>query len=795
MSEESPDVGAELDRDIGIVGAISLGVGTMIAAGIFVLSGLAVSNVGAMAIVAFVAAAVVASFTAFAYAEFAAIYPESGGGYAYVSNTFDSDLTYIVGWSMILGYPASAAFYLASFSDWFHRFIVPLGSDAIQQALPFWISGLGVLALLVALNLKGTEESGKFQIVVTVLKVLLIVVFLFGGLQAVDSNTIAQSFAENADRYRQIGLTSALVFITFFGFEAIATNAEEIEEPGKNIPRAIFFSMGFVTLVYALVVLVVTQAVNTDAYLRFLVENVAAVADLAGAEEFVRSEGELAMGYAASYYLGNVGFYVIIVGALFSMLSAANATVLAGSRVKLAMSRRDHLPDRFEKLHDSFNTPFWSVLLTGGLIAFFIALFTVAFGPEGEIHVGTVPLLGDLTIHMGISAIAHFADFMLLTGLVVVNFAVIRSRQKYPDIERGFEVPAVPWVPIVAILANLVLLVNVDPGAFLFGVAAEVVGVGVYLGVIGPTSVEDREEEAPTVALEREPSDRDYQLLVPIANPENVDQLMRTALDIAADKNGEILVMSVVTLPEQTPLSEGRADVGARREVVEQAMAVEEPGTEDIPVSGTVRIAHHVDRAILHTVEQYDSDAVLLGWSRERTGRAEVVLGSTVDTVATEAPCDVLVERVGPDATGVSESILLPTAGGPHAELAAEVARAISHTTGASVDLVHVVDPDATESERRTAEEQLAHTGEVLADVDGVDQRLLDGASVVETIVEASGDYDLTIIGATREGLLQQLVFGSVPEAVGRRADSTVIMTKRQLAVTSTVRRLLGLAD
>ena len=62
----------------------------------------------------------------FAYAEFAAIYPESGGGYAYIENTFDTDFTYIVGWSMILGYPANATFYLASFSDWFYRFILPL---------------------------------------------------------------------------------------------------------------------------------------------------------------------------------------------------------------------------------------------------------------------------------------------------------------------------------------------------------------------------------------------------------------------------------------------------------------------------------------------------------------------------------------------------------------------------------------------------------------------------------------------------------------------------------------------
>lgn len=92
------NIGEELDANIGLVGAIAIGVGTMIAAGIFVLSGLAVSNVGTVAIVSFLIAAVIASFTAAAYGEFSSIYPESGGGYMYVANTFsETDLTYIMG--------------------------------------------------------------------------------------------------------------------------------------------------------------------------------------------------------------------------------------------------------------------------------------------------------------------------------------------------------------------------------------------------------------------------------------------------------------------------------------------------------------------------------------------------------------------------------------------------------------------------------------------------------------------------------------------------------------------------
>ena len=117
------DVSTELDRNIGLFGALAIGIRTMIAAGIFVLSGLAVSNVGTVAIVSFVIAALIAALTAAAYAEFSSIYFESGGGYMYVSETFDADWTYIMDWTMIVGYPASAAFYLASFSDWFYRFI------------------------------------------------------------------------------------------------------------------------------------------------------------------------------------------------------------------------------------------------------------------------------------------------------------------------------------------------------------------------------------------------------------------------------------------------------------------------------------------------------------------------------------------------------------------------------------------------------------------------------------------------------------------------------------------------
>lgn len=205
-----------------------------------------------------------------------------------------------------------------------------------------------------------------------------------------------------------------------------------------------------------------------------------------------------------------------------------------------------------------------------------------------------------------------------------------------------------------------------------------------------------------------------------------------------------------------------------------------------MPVSGTVRIAHDVDDAILHTIEQYDADAVLLGWGGWRARRRDVVLGSTVDTVVTDADCDVLVERIDPDTPVAVGSVLLPTAGGPHTELAGEVARSIAHATGAHVELLRVI---AAESERDSAESALEGMLEDFPDTDA-EVTVVANDDVVDAITARSADHDVTVIGATREGLLQRVVFGTIPERVGEEAESTVVLARRNLGIPSRLRRL-----
>ncbi|MFB6161739.1 MAG: universal stress protein, partial [Haloferacaceae archaeon] len=389
-----------------------------------------------------------------------------------------------------------------------------------------------------------------------------------------------------------------------------------------------------------------------------------------------------------------------------------------------------------------------------------------------------------------------------------VNWTVIKMRKTHPDLPRTYEVPYMPWPPLVGIVLQFLLTpfllsalgmqigLGPDSHGFIALVTTAIwmgLGLLLYYGYSRRKEEEKIEEETPTVTTERAPAEerreREQRILVPVANPATVEQLMRTALDLAEERDADIEVVSVATVPQQTPLSEGRNFVDEERAVIDQAIDFANEERPDVPVSGKIRIGHDVSQAILNTIDQDDVDLVLMGW-RSRPRRRDFILGSNVDEVVTKARCDLLVERVGPTAESESvgrvDSILLPTAGGPHAEFATEIARAVARRNDAHVEVIYVrADESDSDDEARSI---LDSTVAELEEIETTTE-VVDGADVADTIVGESADHDLTVIGASREGLLQQVVFGAIPEEVGRRAQSTVIMAKRNLGITSRMTR------
>ena len=721
----------ELSRDLGLASALSIGVGTMIAAGIFTLSGLAVRDVGSSAVIAFLLAALVAGFTALTYCEFSSLYPESGEGYLYARRTFPPPLAYLVGWTLVLGYTSSCAFYISSLSSYFNEFV---WHSPYEQ-----ISGIIGLVCLVLLNIKGTKESARFQILITAGKVILLVWFVFGGLGNVDTKALIERMSMDIPR---IGATAGLVFITFFGFSAIAASAGEISNPTKTIPRAIFLSMVIVTILYTMVVFVIIAA-NLTEYT------------------------EAAMGNAARLFLGPIGGMVIVVGALFSMISASNASILAGSRVVLSMAQLGHLPSGISAINSQTRTPIISLILVGGTIVVFAQSF-----------------------HL--EKLAHFADTILLLALILVNAALIYHRKKFPNLSRTFRVPFVPLLPLIGIAANIYLLSLIlqHPEPVIMAVLWLIVGMLGFLAWKG-SQVEEEflpGEPSRVAQVSTEGQESDFRVLVPIANPTNVIPLIDLASAIAKENDGEIIVMRVVSLPEQAPTSRETSYVERERRILERAHI--HANSKGVKISSLVRIGRNPARAILETARERHCDLIVLGW-KGYTSTANRILGEIVDDVVKLARADIMLVKL------VSEmkfkNILLPTTGGIHARLAERYTAPIASAYNARLVVSTIISPESEGTHKHSVEQALSEAVGRINDESSVhvESRIITHKSVSVGIIQAAEEYDAIAMGAAGESFYKQILFGSIPENVAKHTDKTVIVYKQYSPVKALVGRVM----
>lgn len=730
-NDNSLHIETELSRDLGLASALSIGVGTMIAAGIFTLSGLAVRDVGSSAVIAFLLAALVAGFTALTYCEFSSLYPESGEGYLYARRTFPPPLAYLVGWTLVLGYTSSCAFYISSLSSYFNEFV---WHSPFEQ-----ISGTIGLICLILLNIKGTKESARFQILITAGKVILLFWFVYGGLGNLDTKALVERMSTDIPK---IGATAGLVFITFFGFSAIAASAGEVTNPTKTIPRAIFLSMTIVTILYTLVVFVIIAA-NLTEYT------------------------EAAMGNAARLFLGPVGGMVIIVGALFSMISASNASILAGSRVVLSMAQLGHLPSGIAAINPKTRTPIISLILVGGTIVVFAQSF-----------------------HL--EKLAHFADTILLLALILVNAALIYNRKKFPNLLRHFRVPFVPLLPLIGIAANIYLLSLIlqHPEPVIMAVLWLIVGMLGFLAWKGSQAEEEflPGERSRVAQVSMEGQESDFRVLVPIANPTNVAPLIDLASAIAKENDGEIVAMRVVSLPEQAPTSRETSYVERERRILEQAHV--RAKSHGVKVSSLVTIGRNPARAILETARERHCDLIVLGW-KGYTSTANRILGEIVDDVVNLARADImLVKLVG---EMKFKNILLPTTGGIHARLAERYTATIASAYNARLVVSTVVSPDAGATHNYSVEKSLSESVGRINDESSVhvESQIITHKSVSVGIIQASEKYDAIALGAAGESFYKQILFGSIPENVAKHTDKTVIVYKQYSPVKALVGRVM----
>ncbi|MBX0303451.1 APC family permease [Haloarcula salinisoli] len=419
----------ELERTIGLVGGLAIGIGTMIGAGIFVFPGLAASTAGPAASLSFAIGGVIALLVALPTAELATAMPRSGGGYYFVSRSLGTAAGAIVGLGLWLGLVFASAFYLVGLGHYATAVLAEVGIElgvnpVVAIALLFGV-------VLTALSIGGTENTATLQnYVVGILLVVLTVFLTYGVLDAlgVFGREAPPSVFFSQGTFPVL-TTAALVFTSYLGFAQVATVAGEIKQPSRNLPRAMIGSVLIVTVFYVVTIFVATSAFGADRLGTF---------------------GETAMVEVAREFLGLPGAVAILFAGLLATFSSANASILSASRAVYALSRDALLPRRASEVNLRFGTPHVALLAAGGPILVLVAT-------------GEVELLAE---------VASFLH-LVMYGLICVALLVLRRRN--PEwYTPSYRVPGYPVVPVVGALASFGLVAFMQP-------ASIVVGVGVMI--------------------------------------------------------------------------------------------------------------------------------------------------------------------------------------------------------------------------------------------------------------------------------------------------------------------------
>jgi len=747
-------------RNLGLFDASMIGIGAMIGAGIFVLTGIAAGEAGPAALLAFSLNGLVTLLTALAYAELASVYPKSGGGYAYITKAFPGPAGFASGWMLWFCYIIACALYALGFGSYFWEFIqryFPPIADLVFRLAGHQAPALMMTALVsiffILINMRGTAVTGSVENIITMAKIIILAIFIAYGLKRIfqiPSQAAASFTPFLPNGAGGVVIAMGLTFIAFEGYDLIATVAEEIKAPEKTIPRATLISLSVTIFIYLMILLVCIGAIQPESGKSW---------------QFLGQYQETAIARAAQNFMPSFGVVLIIFGGLLSTTSALNATILASSRVAFSMSRDKMLPVPLSRIHTARRTPHIAIAVTGAIVVIMALLFPI-------------------------QVIGSAASVMFLLTFSLVNLSLIALRRKFPELKGGFRVPLYPATPIVAIVLNMFLAVyqfNFDPRAWYIAIAWIIAGLFIYFIYFEKVTAADMPKVL-EVQQSKSANTFSYRILVPLHNPDHVIPLMKLAIPLAKAHQGEIIVLGVIAVPINLPPHEGMRFVHHKTPLLKKA--IEYGNEQGVEIRSAIRIANQVWDGILHAAEAEKATLVLMGWKGYTTTR-DRIMGEVTDKVVRQAPCDLITVKLMGDRP--IRRILTTTAGGPHASLAAEYAGIYHDAEGHEVTCCYVVEPNA-DGDRREAAHQWIQKTIRLTNLEGkADTRLLEGKRVATTLVRAAADYDLIALGASKEGVFSNVLFGEIPEKVARYSKTPVMIVQRyEGPVKSLVKRVMG---
>jgi len=734
-------------RTIGLLGATGVGVGAIVGGGILVLAGAAFAETGPAAIIAFAINGVIAILTALSFAEMSAAFPESGGAYTFAKKVLSVRAAFGVGWVLWFAYIVAGVLYALGFAEYALLMLAELWRLAAGHAPA--LLGTHRTAVLLAIVatagytlslIRKTSGGGQWA---TVGKVVVFIFLIAAGFWVMAGRS-GSSIERNLTPFFPHGAGGLLkamgfTFIALQGFDLVAAIAGEVKQPARNIPRAMLLSLGAALAVY-LPLLFIVATVGTHG----------SVSITAMSEQ---NPGTL-MAEAVRNYLGPVGYWLVVIAAVLSTLSALEANLLAASRVALTMAKDRTLPRVMSQSHATRHTPVMAI------------------------YASALALVGILLMVPDVAAAGAAASLIFLVSFALAHWTSILARRRAGDAPSPFRTPWFPAVPVVGGVACAAMAIF---QAFAVPAAGAIGGIWLGLGVILYYALfASRAEAVDAFTQARDPDlvrlrGRSPLVLVPVANPRSAPAMVAVAGALAPPAVGRLLLLSVMPRPENVKKSQPPPRLVEAQQALSEALTASLASGHSPEALMTIAPAPWAE--ISRVARSHRCESLLVGLSKMDADDENG--GKHLEGLLNDVDCDVAVLRAPPGwRLEQTTRILVPVGGrSAHHELRARLIGSLARSKSTKVTFLGVLPTTAAEDEQEETRRHLMRLAEDEARGKPVTQVVL-ADDIVGAIVEQARKSDLVILGLQRVG--RRRLFGDVALRIASESSSATIMISRR---------------
>lgn len=401
---------ARLKRQLGLLDVFSIAAGSMISSGIFILPAIAYSKAGPALILSYFLASLLIIPSVLSKAELCTAMPRAGGTYFFIERSLGPVFGLFSGFAGWFSLALKSAFAVVG--------MAVLIEVALQQAFgasvnPWHLKAVGVACCVgfTGLNIISVKHTSRFQALLVGVLLAVLAFFVISGAGHIEAVRYKGFFDKG---WLAVLATSGLVFVSFGGLTKVASIAEEVKNPARNLPLGMILAWSVVGVFYIGVLVVAVGLVDGD--------------ELASSM--------MPISTAAGKFAGSTGFVLLSIAAVAAFITTANGGILAASRSPMAMSRDQLLPPVLARVNKRFKTPHISILLTGGCMIAAI-------------------------IFLDIEALVKTASTLMIILFILVNASVIIMREsKIQSYRPKFRSPLYPYIHVFAIVAYGALIID-----------------------------------------------------------------------------------------------------------------------------------------------------------------------------------------------------------------------------------------------------------------------------------------------------------------------------------------------